>query len=122
MRFAVCAHFCNCCIFGDFARAGQHRSCDPTPRTRCCSDAGTAFPGGIIAIALLLYAPEAPAWSAELGVELSAEAATSVLPASSITTEDPLFFLDGVPWKEGLYLGDTVPKLLKRRLGGGSRA
>ena len=54
------------------------------PRTRSCSDAGTAFPGGIIAIALLLYAPEAPAWSGELGVELSAEAAASVLPASSI--------------------------------------
>ena len=27
----------------------------------------TAFPGGIIAIALLLYAPEALAWSGELG-------------------------------------------------------
>jgi len=36
------------------------------PRTRSCSDAGTAFPAGIIAIALLLYAPEAPVWSGEL--------------------------------------------------------
>jgi hypothetical protein len=44
----------------------------------------TSLPGGCIVIALLLCAPEAPASSAAAGVELSAEAAASELPASSI--------------------------------------
>jgi hypothetical protein len=48
-------------------------------RTRSCSDAGASLLGGCIVIALLLYAPEAPTWSDELGVEVNAEAAASVV-------------------------------------------
>src|SRR6202030_4041179 len=53
-------------------------------RTRSCCEAGTSLLGGCIVIALLLYAPEAPACWAELSEELSAEAAANVLPASRI--------------------------------------
>src|ERR1700720_2906917 len=63
------------------------------PRTRSWSDAKTAFPGGIIAIALLLYAPEAPAWSAELGVDLSAETAANGPPASRLLRRSSLHVL-----------------------------
>src|SRR5271169_5720551 len=53
-------------------------------RTRSCCEVGTSLLGGCIVIALLLYAPEAPACWAELSEELSAEAAANVLPASRI--------------------------------------
>ena len=52
--------------------------------TRSCFDTGTSFPGGCMVIALLLYAPEAPASPAELEEDDSADAAASVLPATSI--------------------------------------
>ena len=66
------------------------------PRTRSCvPDAGSACPGGIIAIALLLYAPEAPAWSGELGVQPHFSLPTRLLPhqATLFETRSPSVIL-----------------------------
>jgi integrase len=58
----------------------------------------------------------------ELCIPLS-DMAVEILCKVERRPNDPCIFgrgdgrpvvLDGVPWKEGLYLGDTVPKLLKR--------